>query len=137
MYLRKSLLQPGDKIDVVLEWQVGMQPANDVELGDRLGVAGTSRVPDFLQRHGVGAGTIFLAAEGAQAASRDADIRVIDVAIDVEIRDVAMHALTDMVRQPANRQNVARSIERKRIIADSRSCAITLSWIGRSRASSV
>ena len=41
VYLREALFQAGDQIEVVLERQVGMQAADDVELGDGLGVAGS------------------------------------------------------------------------------------------------
>ena len=103
VYLREAFFQAGDEIDVVLERQVGMQAADDVKLGDGFGVTGAGRGPDFLQRHGVRAGNVFLAAEGAQAASGHADVRVVDVAIDVEVGEVAVHPLAHMIGQPADR----------------------------------
>jgi hypothetical protein len=93
-----------------------MQAADDVELGDRLGVAGRSGVKDLFQRHGVGARRALLAAEGAQAAGRDTDVGVVDVPVDVEVSRVAVQALANMIRQPPDRQDVAGTVERQRIV---------------------
>src|SRR5664279_3122113 len=117
MHLRKSFLQPRDQIDVVLERQIGVQPANNVKLRYRLAVAGSGGAPDFLQRHGVGAGGILLATEGAQAAGRHANIGVVDVAVHVEVGDVTVHPLANVVRQPTDRQDVTRAVERKRVVS--------------------
>ena len=113
----KALFQPRDQINVVLERQIGMQAADDVKLGDRLGVAGRGGVPDLFQRHGVGAGRVLLASEGAQAAGRYANVGVVNVAVDIEVSDVAVHPLANMVRQPADRQNVTRAVERQRVVS--------------------
>src|ERR1035438_5606894 len=113
MHLRESLLQARDQIDVVLEWQVGVQAADDVKLRNRFAVAGSSGVPDFFQRHGVGAGGVLLAAKGAQAAGGHANIGVIDMAVNVEVGDVAVHPLANGGGQPDNRQNVRQ--EKKRV----------------------
>ena len=116
MHLREALLQPGNHVEVIRERQVGMKSADDVELGHRLGVSGGGGVPNFLQRHGVSAGRILLAAKRAQAARRHANVRVIDVPVDVEVGDVAVHPLAHVVRQPADRQNVARTVQRQRVV---------------------
>src|ERR1039457_6984225 len=91
--------------------------ANDVKLRDRLAVAGSGGAPDFFQRHGVGAGGILLAAEGAQAAGRHANIGVVDVAGHVEVGDGTVHPLANVVRQPTDCQDVTRAIERKRVVS--------------------
>ena len=70
----------------------------------------------LFQRHGVGAGRIFFAAESAEPAGRDTDIGGIDVAVDVEVSLVAVHALANVIRQPTHGQNVASAVERKGII---------------------
>ena len=111
MHLRKALLQAGAEIEKILKRQVGMQSADDVKLGDGLAVSGSRGFEGLFERHGVGAGRIFLAAKGAQAASGDANIGGIDMAIDVEISLVAMHALADVVRHPADGKNVAGAVE--------------------------
>ena len=108
-----------------------MQSTDDVELGDRLGVSGGCGFESFFQRHGVSAGRIFLASEGAEAAGGDADVGRIDVAIDVEVGLIAMHALANVVRQPADGEDVAGAVEREaRLAALRRSPASTFSWMG-------
>ncbi len=116
MNLRKAFFQPGDQVEVILEWQVGMQAADNVEFGDGFGVARAGGVPDFFQRHGVRAGHVLLAAEGAQAAGGDADIGVIDVPVDVEVSRVTVHAFANVIGQPADCQDVARTIEGERVV---------------------
>ena len=39
MDLGKTLLEAGNQVEKILEWQIGMQSAHDVELGHRLTVA--------------------------------------------------------------------------------------------------
>src|SRR5580693_6254052 len=111
MHLRKALLQPGAEVEEILKRQVGMQTTDDVELGDGFAVSGSSGFKSFVERHGVGAGRILLAAESAEAASRDADVRGIYMAIDVEISFVAMHALANVVGHPTHGENVAGAVE--------------------------
>ena len=94
----------------------GCKSADDVELGDRFAVSGSRGFESFFERHGVRAGRVFLAAKGAEPASRNANICGINVAIDVEVRLVAMHALAHVIRQPADRENVAGAIKRKRVV---------------------
>ena len=113
--LRKALLQSGNQVEKILERQIGMQPADNVKLGDRLGVAGSGRLEGFFERHGVSARSIFLAPKSAQPAGRHANIRRIDMAVDVKVRLVAMHPLPHPVGQPAHGQDVARPIKHKRI----------------------
>ena len=62
-----------------------MKSSYDMEFCDGLRVTGCGGLKGLFQGHGVGAGGIFLAAEGAQAAGRDAHVRRIDMAIDVEV----------------------------------------------------
>ena len=93
-----------------------MQSANDMKFGDRLGVSGGGGLESFFERHGVGAGRVLLAAEGAQPARRHANIRRIDVAVDVEVRLVAVHPLAHGVGQPAHGQNVAGAVQGKGVV---------------------
>ena len=46
---------------------------------------------------------------------RHAHIRGIDVAIDVEIGDVAMAFFADVIREPANAQKVVRFVKREAV----------------------
>src|ERR1019366_6259710 len=99
----------------ILKREIRMQPPNNVKLSNRLGVAGSGRREGFFKRHGVSARSILLAPKSTQPASRHANIRRIDMPIDVEVSLVPMHPLTDPVGQPPHGQNVARPIKRKRI----------------------
>src|SRR5579859_5714110 len=116
MHLRKALLQSGAEIEKILERQVGMESANDVEFRDRFGIAGGRSFESLFERHGVGAGRVLLAAKGAQSAGGDANVRGIDVAVDVEISLVAVHALADQVGHPPHGENVAGAVERKGVV---------------------
>src|SRR5258708_32699765 len=84
MHLRKPLFQSGAQIEKILKGQVGMEAANDVKLGDSFGISRSGGFESFIERHGVGARRILLAAEGAQTAGGNADVRGIDVAGGVE-----------------------------------------------------
>src|SRR5580698_2692814 len=117
MHLREALLQAGNQIEEILKWQIGMQAANDVELRNRFAVAGGGRLEGFLEGHGVSARRVFLASKGTEAAGGHANIRGIDVAIDVEVRLVAMHALTHGIRQPADGEDVSGAEERERVVS--------------------
>ena len=116
MHLGKALLQPAHQVHEVLKRQIGMQAADDVKLGHRLGVARARSLPRLFERHRVRSGLALLAAEGAQPAGGDADIGRIDVAIDVEVGHIAVQPLAHQVRQPAHRQNVAAAVERHAIV---------------------
>src|ERR1700676_61829 len=93
-----------------------MQTAYDVELRNRFAVAGGSGLEGFFKRHGVSAGRVFLSPESAEAAGGHANIRGIDVAVDVEVGLVAMHALAHGIRQPADGQDVGGAIERESVV---------------------
>ena len=84
--LREALLEAADEVEEILKRQIGMQSADDVKLGDRFGVSGGGRLPRFFERHGVGAGRVLLAAEGAETAGGYTDVGWIDVPVDIEIR---------------------------------------------------
>src|SRR5260221_14020184 len=92
-----------------------MQAAHNVELGDRLGVSRSRRLEGLFKRHGVSARSILLAPKRAQPARCYTDVRGINMAIDIEVRRVAMHPLAYPVGQPAHGQDVARSIKSQRI----------------------
>src|SRR5580704_10019149 len=116
MHLREALLQAGNQVEKILKWQIGMQAADDVELRNRFAVAGGGRLEGFLEGHRISTGRILLPAKSAEAAGGNTNIRGIDVAIDVEIRLVAMHALTHGIRQPAHSEDISGAVERERII---------------------
>jgi hypothetical protein len=93
-----------------------MQTADDVEFGHSLAVTGGSSLPRFFQGHGVSAGAIFSAAEGAQPAGSHANVGWVDVAVDVEIGNVAVQAFADKVCQPSYGQDIAGSVESDAIV---------------------
>jgi hypothetical protein len=66
--LRKPLLQARDQIEEILERQIGMKAADDVEFRNSLGIPLCGRGPGLFQSHGVGALGTLLASEGTQAA---------------------------------------------------------------------
>src|SRR6266853_1806398 len=92
MYLWKALLQSRAEVEKILKGQIRMQSPDNVKLSDRFGVPRSRGLKSVLERHGVGAGRIFLAAECAESASGNAHVRRVDVPVDVEISPVAVHA---------------------------------------------
>ncbi len=115
VHLRKTLFEAANEIEEEFEGQVGVQTADDVKLRDGLRIARGGCFPGLVECHGVAGGVTFLAAKGAELAGSHADVGRVDMAIDVEVGEVAVHPLTDMVGQPAHRQNVRRGIKRKPI----------------------
>ena len=116
MDLRKALLEARAEIEEILKRQVGMQSADDVEFRDRLGVSRGRGFECFVERHRVSAGRVFLSSKGAEAAGGHANIRGIDMAVDVEVRLVAVHALTHQVGHPAHGENVAGAVQGQCVI---------------------
>ena len=116
MDLRESLFEAADQIEEELKRQIGVQAADDVKLGDRFGVARGRCFPSLVEGHGVAGGVALFAAKGAELAGSHANIGGVDVAIDVEVGEVAVHPLADMVGQPANGQNVGGGVEREAVV---------------------
>ena len=108
--LREALLQSRNEVEEVFERQIRVQSADDVELRDRLSVAGGRGLPCLLQGHCVGALASLLAAEGAETAGSNTDIGRIDMPIDVEVGQVAVHLLAHPVRQPSHGEQIARLV---------------------------
>ena len=77
-----------------------------MKLGNRLRVAGSRGFPGLVEGHRVAGGVALFAAKGAELAGGDADVGGVDVAIDVEVGEVAVHPLADVVGQPADCQNI-------------------------------
>ena len=106
MHLRETLFQSGNQIEVVLERQVRMQPAHNVELGHSFRVSGGGSLISLFERHGVSAGSILLASKSAKPAGSYTDVGGIDMAIHIEISHIAVQPFTHLVGEPANRQDV-------------------------------
>ncbi len=93
-----------------------MKSADDVKLSDRFGVSRCSSLKGFFERHRVGPRSIFFASKGAKPTGSNTNIRRIDVAIYVEVRLIAVHALAHEIGHPSNGQDVAGSIENQGIV---------------------
>ena len=85
----------------IFQRQIRMQAADNVKLCHGFRQALSSGGEGFFQRHGVGAGRVFLAAKRAQPARGHAHVGRIDVPVHVEVRDIAVHLFADIVGQPA------------------------------------
>src|ERR1017187_2486243 len=92
-----------------------MQAAHNVELGDRLAPALARALPHLFERHGVGLGIAHALAESAQAATGHADVGGVDVAVHIEIRNVAVEPLAHQVGQVAECQDVGSAVEREAV----------------------
>src|SRR5512144_2349275 len=97
MHLREALLQPAESFAVPVERQLGVQTADNVKLRDRFTPAAPSRLPHLFERHGVRPLVLHSLSEGTEAAACDANVGGIDVAVDVEVGDVAVTPLADEV----------------------------------------
>src|SRR5579872_4518730 len=115
MHLRKALLESGNQVEKILKWQIGMQSADDMELGNCFAVSRGRSLECFFESHGVSAVRVFFSAERTEPASGYAGICGINVAIDVEVGLVTVHALAHGIRQPADRENVCGAVERERV----------------------
>src|ERR1700733_3288024 len=85
-----------------------MQSAYDVEFRGTFGDAFRCARPDFFKGEGVSTRRIGIAAKGTEFAVRAADIRRIDVPVDVVVADIAVTLLADVIREPADGQEIVR-----------------------------
>src|SRR5208282_2616499 len=92
-----------------------MQPADDVKFRRALGDGFRGARENLIERKCVCARHVRRAPERAQLAMRDADIRRIDVPVDVEVADVAVALLADVVREPADCEQIVRLEEREAV----------------------
>ena len=92
-----------------------MQAADDVKFRGAFGDAFARALPHFIQSEGVSAGRIERASKSAKLAMRHANICGIDVAIDVEIGDVAVAFFADVIREPAYPQKIVLFVKREAV----------------------
>ena len=85
-----------------------MQAADDVELRDGLAVALAGLGDALLDRHVVAAGLVDLLGPRAERAVHPAEVRRVQVAVDVVEREVAVARLADVVGEAAEGEQVAR-----------------------------
>src|ERR1700751_904289 len=90
-----------------------MQSTDNMKLRGTFCDSITGALVDFVQGEIVSAGRIGRATKRAELAVRHANVRGIDVAIDVEIRDVAVLLLAHVIREPADGEQIMRLIQRK------------------------
>src|SRR5579862_5547983 len=116
MHLRKASLQAAKHLAIPVEREFGMQAAHDMKFGDGFTVAISGLMPDLFERHRVCFRIAFLLAERAQLATGDTDIGGIDVAIDVEVSLVAVKAFANLIRHPADPQQIRSPINRQPVL---------------------
>src|SRR5580658_7938720 len=102
MHLRIAFFQAAQHLAIPIERQFRMQTADNMKLRDRFADTVARALPHLFERHGVSGRILRALPERAEAATGDAYIGGIDVAIHVEISLVAMEALADLVRHPAD-----------------------------------
>ena len=103
-----ALFQPAHHLQIVIEGQIRMQPANDVEFRRAFAHALFCALVNLFQCVNVCAGSVRIATKRTQPAMRQAHVRRIDVAIDVEIGDIAVPLFTHVIRKPADREQIGR-----------------------------
>ncbi len=108
MHLRKALLQAANQFQIVFKRQIRMQPAHDVKFRRAFAHALRRARPNFIQRVRVSPRRIRRPPKRAQPAMRHANIRGIDVPVDVEVANVPVPLLAHVVRQPAHGKQIVR-----------------------------
>src|SRR5580704_3189836 len=103
VYRGAALLEPAHHLKVVIERQIGVQPANNVEFRGAFAHALLSALINFFEGKVVRAGRTGVTAKRAKLAMRHANICGIDVPVNVEIGDVTVPLLAYIVRKPAYR----------------------------------
>ena len=102
MQLRIGVVQHLQNMQIPIVILLVMQTADDVHLGaaslDRLLAASQ----DLLVAHHVALRLPQIGAEGAERAAIHADVRRIEVRVDVVVRDVAIDPLADQIGQRAD-----------------------------------
>ena len=95
-------LQLAQAARVVAPRQRRVQAVDDVQLGDALGLHLPRQLDGLLDAHRVGLGLAGLALEGAVRAARGADVREVEVAVDVEVtRSPFLRVRTSCARPPS------------------------------------
>ncbi len=118
----RELLEAAHHLEVVVEGQVGMLAADDVDLGDAAGERLARLVEHLVDRERVGVGVAVVVAEGAEEAAVAADVGVVDVAVADEVDVVADGAVAHEVGHRAEREQVGRA--RQQVAASARRQAL-------------
>src|SRR3984893_10981627 len=89
-----------------------MQAADDVKFRRAFCNALRCALVDLIQRERVSAGCVRRASESAKAAMRYANIRGVNVPVDVVIADISVLLLADVIPKPAERKQIVRLVKR-------------------------
>src|SRR5580704_360960 len=89
-----------------------MQAADDVKFRRAFRHAFRRALVNFIERECVSAGRVRRASESAEAAMRYANIRGVNVAVDVVIADISVLLLADVIAKPAERKQIVRFVKR-------------------------
>ncbi len=113
---RAALLESAHQVEEILERQIGVQAADQMELRGAFAGALFGALVNFFEREGVSTRSVRVAAKRAQPAMGHADVGRIDVPVDVVIAHVPVAFFADGIRQPAHGQQARRAIERDSIV---------------------
>ena len=105
------VLDPADDVHVIVERQLVVQAADDVQLGRPALVRLPRPLHDLIVVHHIGASFAQVGPERAEVARVDADIRRVDVRVDVVVAEIAVVPLADQVGHRAEREQVVRRLQ--------------------------
>src|SRR6266550_3032654 len=118
-HLRVALLEAAEHVDIVGEPELGMQPADDVELARRIVARGVRFREYFVEAARVGA--VFFRHPGERTehagVAQNADIRRIDVLVGGKVHAVAIAPRVGEVREVAEGEQVVRGKQREAVLA--------------------
>src|SRR5207253_10835466 len=105
--VRANLFESAQQLRVVVPRQIGMQPVDEMNFGERLVTPLAQLVPRLLERHRVRAAVARLEPrKGAEEATRDADVGRLQPDIEVVERAAAVPPLALAIGEPADREQV-------------------------------
>ena len=111
MQLWKFAFKRREKIGVVLEGKFAVQPADDMQLGRAFVHGVACDIQSLLEPNACKRLLPRSAIKPAELAVRDADIRVIEMPVDVVIRRQAVFLASDRVGEFAERVQIGRVIK--------------------------
>ena len=115
--LRSNLVDRLQHRGVVIEGQPGVQSAHDVQFGGTRFGSLDGLLSNLIDRVLVGTLVATFPVKGTEGAAEGTDVRVVDVAVDVEPGDVPVHSPSDEVGQCAHRVDVFGLVEKKSVLA--------------------
>ncbi len=105
-----------DQVGVVTEREVGVQAADGVDLGGARFHGLADLVLHILHVTRVRADVVLLAVELAELAREGADVGIVEVAVDVEVRGLAVQAAAHRVCQTQHGPEIRRGVERLAVV---------------------